>query len=129
MAYCGTFSHENIYEPLDILVTEQVHPEKCLKVYKMYIYTHEDGKQSMVFPNRPLRYKLHSNMISVGVVKKEFYFIPQPKLVHWGGQSGFLLYTQADSGLLGWSARVSNVYPSQIWFVGVVSQGSYCIPF
>ena len=40
----------------------------------------------------------------------------------------FLLYTPANSGLFGWSARAPNVYPSQLWFVGVVSQGFYCIP-
>merc|ERR1711872_274528 len=38
--------------------------------------------------------------------------IPQPTLVHWGGQPGLLLYTPADSGLFGWSARVPNVYPN-----------------
>ena len=50
-------------------------------------------------------------------------------LLGLGGQPGFLLYIPADSGSLGWSARVPIVYPSQLWFVGRgVSQGSYYIP-
>ena len=39
-----------------------------------------------------------------------------------------VFYTLADSGSLGWSARVPIVYLSQLWFLGVVSQGSYYIP-
>ena len=41
----------------------------------------------------------------VVVVSYGFYCIPQPNLVHWGGQPG------------------SSVCPSQNWFIGVVSQG------
>ena len=65
-----------------------------------------------------------------GVVSQGFYCIPQPKLVCWSSQPGFLLYTPAESGSWGghWSARVSSVCPSQNWFIGVVSQGFYCIP-
>ena len=62
------------------------------------------------------------------VVSQGSFCIYQPNLVHWGGQPGFLLYTPADFGSLGWSARAPNVYPSQLWFIGVVSQGFYCIP-
>ena len=61
-----------------------------------------------------------------GVVSQSSH--TQLSLAHWGGQPGLLLYTSANSGLLGWSARVPNVYPRQLWFVGVVSQGSYYIP-
>ena len=39
------------------------------------------------------------------------YCIPQPTLVCWGGQPGFLMYTSANPDLLGWSARVPIVYP------------------
>ena len=63
----------------------------------------------------------------MGVVSQGSYCIPHPNLVRWGGQPGFLSYTPAESGSLGWSPRLSIVYPSQIWFRGVVSQGSYCI--
>merc|ERR1719334_1508090 len=63
-----------------------------------------------------------------GVVSQGSYCIPQPTLVSWGGQPGLLLYTPANSGFMGWSARAPIVYPSQLWFQGVVSQGSYCIP-
>merc|ERR1712212_1036094 len=81
----------------------------------------------------------------VGVVIQGSYYIPQLTLIHWSGQPGsycipqltlvcwgdqpgLLLYTPADPGLLGWSARTPILYPSRIWFVGVVSQCSYCIP-
>ena len=57
----------------------------------------------------------------MGVVSQSFYCIPQPNLVRGGGQLEFLLYTPAESGSWGWSARVSIEYLSQIWFVGVVS--------
>ena len=33
-------------------------------------------------------------------------------LVCWGGQPGFLLYTQANPGLLGWSARLLLYTPA-----------------
>ena len=62
------------------------------------------------------------------MVSQGSYCIPKLTLVHWGSQPGFLLYTQAESGLLGWSARVPIVYLSQLWFTRVVYQGSYCIP-
>ena len=57
LAYCGQFSHEKIYEPIDILRPEQVAHDKCLQVYKTHLYDREDGKQSMVYPNRPIIYK------------------------------------------------------------------------
>ena len=62
------------------------------------------------------------------MVNQGSYCITQPNLVCLGGQPGFLLYTPAKSGLLGWSARVSNVYPSQNWLVRVVSQGLLYTP-
>ena len=64
----------------------------------------------------------------VGVVSQCSYCIPQPTLVHWSGQSGLLLYTQADSSSLERSVKVLIVYPSWLWFIWVVNQGSYCIP-
>ena len=65
----------------------------------------------------------------IGVISQGSYCTSKLTLAHWGGQPGFLLYTPANSGLMGWSARVSNEYPSQLWLIGVqVSQGSYCIP-
>ena len=60
----------------------------------------------------------------IGVVSQGSYCIPKLTLVHWGSQPGFLLYTPADSGSLGWSTRIPIVYPSWLWFIGVVSQGS-----
>ena len=64
---------------------------------------------------------------SLGVDSQVSYYIPQLTLAHWGGQLGFLMYTPANSGFFGWSARVPFVYPNLLWFIGVVSQGSYCI--
>ena len=62
------------------------------------------------------------------MVSQGSFCISQLTLVHWSGQSGFLLFTQADSSSLEWSTRVTIVYHSRIWFTGVDSQGSYCIP-
>ena len=57
LSYCGQFSHEKLYEPIDILQPEQVAHDKCLQVYKTHLYDREDGKQSMIYPNRPIVYK------------------------------------------------------------------------
>ena len=57
LSYCGQFSHEKLYEPFDILQPEQVAHDKCLQVYKTHLYDREDGKQSMIYPNRPIVYK------------------------------------------------------------------------
>ena len=65
---------------------------------------------------------------SLGLDSQGSFYIPQLTLVWWGGQPGLLMYTPANSGPLGWSSRVPDVYPSQLWFIGVVSQGSYFIP-
>ena len=80
----------------------------------------------VIFPRAPIVYP--SQLWFAGVVSQGSYCIPQLTLVRWGGQPGFLLYTLDDSGLLGWSAKASIVYPSLLWFVGVVSQGPYYIP-
>ena len=64
---------------------------------------------------------------SVGMYSQGSYYIPQLTLVCWNGQLGFLMNTPANSGIFGWSARVPFVYTSRLWFIGVVSQGSYCI--
>ena len=71
---------------------------------------------------------VHPNRIwCIGVVNQGFHCIPYPNLDHRGGQSWALLYTPVKSGSREWSARGSIVDPRRIWFVGVVSQGSYCI--
>ena len=38
------------------------------------------------------------------------------------------MYIPADPGSLEWSAKAPIVYPSQLLFIRVVSQGCYCIP-
>ena len=42
---------------------------------------------------------------SLGCINQGSYCIPQLTTICWGNQLGFLLYTQADYGSLGWSAR------------------------
>ena len=55
------------------------------------------------------------------VVSQGFYvLLPQPNLVRECGKLGFLLYTSAKTGSLGWSVMVPIRYPSIVWFVGVV---------
>ena len=68
-----------------------------------------------------------SHLWFIGVVSHSFYCVPQPTVVCYGGQPGLLMYTLANSGLLEWSAMAPNVYSSWLWFIRVVSQGSYCI--
>ena len=62
------------------------------------------------------------------MVSQVSFCIPQLTLIHWSGQSEFSLYTQADSSSLGCSTSVPIVYPSWIWFAGLVSKGYYSKP-
>ena len=48
LAYCGSFSHSKIYEPIDISVPEQVSHDTCVQVYKTSLYTQEDGKMATI---------------------------------------------------------------------------------
>jgi len=62
-----------------------------------------------------------SHLWFAGVVSQGSYYIPQLTLVRWADQPGFLMYIPANSVSLGWSARVLNVYPSRLRFIGVVN--------
>ena len=57
LAYCGSFSHSKIYEPLDILVAGRVSHDTCVQVFKTSLYTQEDGKTATIAVNRPHTYK------------------------------------------------------------------------
>ena len=57
LAYCGSFSHSKIYEPLDILVAGRISHDTCVQVYKTSLYTQEDGHAVTVAIDRPHTYK------------------------------------------------------------------------
>ena len=57
LAYCGSFSHSKIYEPLSIMVPEQISHDTCVQVYKTSLYSQEDGKTATITVNRPHTYK------------------------------------------------------------------------
>ena len=57
LVYCGSFSHTKLFEPPDILQSDQVNKDVCLKAYKTSLYVQEDKKTSTVSVNQPLVYK------------------------------------------------------------------------
>ena len=57
LAYCGSFSHSKIYEPIDVLVPERVSHDTCVQVFKTSLYTQEDGQTATIAVNRPHTYK------------------------------------------------------------------------
>ena len=57
LAYCGSFSHQKLLEPPDVLKSEPVSREKCMQVHKTHLYSREDGKQATISINRPYVYK------------------------------------------------------------------------
>ena len=61
LEYCGSFSHSKIYEPFDVLKSEQVSHDACQQVYKTHLWSREDGKQATVSTNRPYVYKYISH--------------------------------------------------------------------
>ena len=61
LEYCGSFSHSKIYEPLDVLKSEQVSHDACRQVYKTHLWSREDGKQATISMNRPYVYKFLSH--------------------------------------------------------------------
>ena len=57
LAYCGSFSHTKVYEPISILVPEQISHDTCMQVYKTNLYSQEDGRTATIAVNRPHTYK------------------------------------------------------------------------
>ena len=57
LAYCGSFSHTKIYEPIDVLRNEPISHDICVQAHKTHLYTREDGKQAMITENRSYIYK------------------------------------------------------------------------
>ena len=57
LAYCGSFSHSKLYEPIDVMVPERVSHDTCVQVYKTNLYTQEDGDVATIAVNRPHTYK------------------------------------------------------------------------
>ena len=57
LAYCGSFSHSKIYEPIDVMVPERISHDTCVQVFKTSLYTQEDGQAATIAVNRPHTYK------------------------------------------------------------------------
>ena len=61
LAYCGSFSHQKIYEPIDVLRSEPVSRDVCKQAFQTHLYTQEDGRQATISVNRPYNYKYLSH--------------------------------------------------------------------